>query len=94
MGKPLGPSPAELRMRNKPECGRVGLAMATYHDTKLKTAQAKAAVVRAKAKAPPPGPLLLTIVLTLVCFLASDYLLYSDSCIEEDAEAGFFRKHC
>ena len=51
--------------------------MATYHDAKIKTAQAKEAVARAKARAPPPGPLLLVVALSLGCFLVSDYLLYT-----------------
>lgn len=73
--------------------------MATYHDTKIKTAQAKAAVARAKTRAPPPGPLLLTMALSLVCFLASDYLLYIDysdaPCINDQSKyAGFLRTHC
>lgn len=73
--------------------GVVYVSMATYHDTKIKTAQAKAAVAMAKARAPPPGPLLLTMVLTLACFLASDYLLYGDSCIGEESDPGFLQTH-
>lgn len=69
--------------------------MATYHDTKIKTAQAKAAVARAKAKAPPPGPLILTMVLTLACFLASDYLLYGDSsCLGVEYEPSYLQTQC
>ena len=72
-----------------------GSSMATYHDTKIKTAQAKAAVARAKARAPPPGPLLLTAALSLACFLASDFLLFSpcDDTAEE-SEAGSLQTHC
>lgn len=73
-------------------------SMATYHDTKIKTAQAKAAVARAKARAPPAGPLLLTVALSLACFLVSDYLHYSEvvGCDDDqDAdEASFLKRHC
>ena len=72
--------------------------MATYHDTKLKTAQAKAAVARAKARAPPAGPLLLTAALALACFLTSDYLLYNDQACQDgggddEEETSLLRSH-
>ena len=65
--------------------------MATYHDAKIKTAQAKVAVARAKARAPPPGPLLLTAALALACFLAGDFLLFSPC--GGESEAGLLQTH-
>ena len=69
--------------------------MATlYHDTKIKTAQAKAAVARARERAPPPGPLVLTAALSLACFLVSDYLLFSSCEEDEESEPGLLQSYC
>ncbi|CAI8048399.1 hypothetical protein GBAR_LOCUS26704 [Geodia barretti] len=59
--------------------------MASFHESKAaRTAQTKAVVARAKARAPPPGPVILAAILSLACFLVSDYLLFDDTPCDVD----------
>jgi hypothetical protein len=70
--------------------------MASFHESKAaRTVQTKAVVARAKARAPPPGPLILAAVLSLACFLVSDYLLFDDTpCDVDFSPQTFLQSHC
>ena len=70
--------------------------MASFHESKAaRTAQTKAVVARAKARAPPPGPVILAAILSLACFLVSDYLLFDDTpCDVDFSPQTYLQSHC